>query len=66
MKKDSSREKRSTETTMDGMKLKIFPINPGTKKRGLKAAIVVRMEKETGFAICWAPTMAAFRGGRPS
>ena len=34
--------------TMAGITPKSFPENPGTKNMGEKAAIVVRMEKQTG------------------
>ena len=45
--RDSTQEMRKTVTTTRGMTFQIFPITPGTKKRGKNATTLVRMAKVT-------------------
>ncbi len=42
-----------------GICLKIFPINPGTKKSGKKVIILVNTENVTGIKISRAPRTEA-------
>ena len=51
--------------TAIGMTLKILPVMPGTKSRGRKATMLVRIEKVTGIAIWRAPAMLASRTEPP-